>query len=203
MTTPVATDRPVLARDAQDLLFREARTPNTFTDEPVSDEQVRAIYDLVRYAPTSLNSQPLRVLLLRTPRARARLVPLMMEPNRAKTASAPLTAILAADTGFDEYLPRLMPYLPGVRDWFADPEVREQVARFNGAIQVGYFVLGVRAVGLGAGPMGGFDAAGVDREFFADGRYRSLVVVNIGVPGPDAWLDRLPRLEYDEVVTIL
>jgi 3-hydroxypropanoate dehydrogenase len=204
MTTPsTVSEALALAPEAQDLLFRQARTPNTFTADPVSDEQIQAIYDLVKYAPTSINSQPLRVLLLRTPEARARLLPLMMEGNRAKTGSAPLTAILAADTEFHEHLPKLVPYNPGVKDWFADPGHREHAAKFNATIQVGYLLLGIRAAGLGAGPMTGFDAAGVDREFFPDGRYRSLVVVNIGNPGPDAWLDRLPRLEHDEVVSTL
>jgi 3-hydroxypropanoate dehydrogenase len=204
MTTPATANAALaLAPEAQDLLFRQARTPNTFTTEPVSDEQVQAIYDLVKYAPTSINSQPLRVALLRTPQARARLIPLMMEGNRAKTESAPLTAILAADTEFHEHLPKLVPYNPGVKNWFADQGHREHAARFNATIQVGYFLLGIRAAGLGAGPMTGFDAAGVDQEFFPDGRHKSLVVVNIGNPGPDAWLERLPRLEHDEVVTVL
>jgi 3-hydroxypropanoate dehydrogenase len=204
MTTPITTNAGlVLAPEAQDLLFRQARTPNTFTGEPVSDERVQAIYDLVKYAPTSINSQPLRVLLLRTPSARGRLIPLMMEGNRAKTESGPLTAILAADTEFHEHLPKLVPYDPGVKAWFADPGHREHAAKFSATIQVGYFLLGIRAAGLGAGPMTGFDAAAVDREFFPQGRQRSLVVVNIGNPGPDAWLERLPRLEHDEVFTVL
>jgi nitroreductase len=205
MTAAPATDSMLaLAPEAQDLLFRQARTPNTFTDEPVTDEQIRAIYDLVKYAPTSLNTQPLRVLLLRTPEARARLVPLMMEGNQAKTASAPLTAILAADTEFHEHLPRLVPFKPEAKAMFdADPAIRERVARFNASLQVGYFILGIRAAGLGAGPMAGFNPAGVDAEFFPDGRYKSLVVINIGIPGPNAWFGRLPRLEHDEVVTVI
>jgi 3-hydroxypropanoate dehydrogenase len=204
MTAAPVTGTPLaLTPEAQDLLFRQARTPNTFTDQPVTDEQIQAIYDLVKYAPTSLNMQPLRVLLVRTPEARARLVPHMMDANQAKTASAPLTAILAADTEFHEHLPRLVPFKPGAKDYFADPAVREPVARFNAALQVGYFILGIRAAGLGAGPMSGFNPAGVDAEFFPDGRYRSLVVINIGIPGPDAWFDRLPRLEHDEVVTVI
>jgi 3-hydroxypropanoate dehydrogenase len=204
MTTPATTaEALVLAPEAQDLLFRQARTANTFTSAPVSDEQIEAIYDLVKYAPTSMNSQPLRVLLLRTPQARARLIPFLMEGNRAKTQSAPLTALLAADTEFHEQLPRVFPHNPGAKDWFTDQGAREHTAKFNATLQVGYFLLGVRAAGLGAGPMTGFDAAGVDREFFPDGRHKSLVVVNIGNPGPDAWLGRLPRLEHDEVVTVL
>jgi 3-hydroxypropanoate dehydrogenase len=205
MTTAPATRTALaLASDAQDLLFREARTANTFTADPVTDEQVQAIYDLVKYAPTSLNTQPLRVLLLRTRQARARLLPYMFDNNRPKTETAPLVAVLAADTGFHEHLPRLVPYRPEAKTTFDhDAAKRERLARFNATLQIGYLIIGIRAAGLAAGPMGGFDAAGVDAEFFPDGRYRSLLVVNIGIPGPDAWFDRLPRLEHDEVVTVL
>ncbi len=192
-----------LDRATQDLLFRGARTANTFTDEPVSDDQVRAIYELVKWAPTAMNTQPLRIVLVRSDEARARLLPLLAEGNRAKTARAPLVAILAADTGFHEHLPELLPYAPDAKNRFSDDTAREQVARFNATLQAGYFLLGVRAAGLAAGPMGGFDAAGVDAEFFADGRLRSFLVVNIGKPGADAWMDRLPRLHHDDVVTSL
>ncbi|SDS70828.1 malonic semialdehyde reductase [Actinopolymorpha singaporensis] len=184
-----------------DLLFREARTANSFTDEPVSEETVREIYELVKWAPTAFNQQPLRVLLLRTPESRERLLPLMAEGNRAKTASAPLTAILAADTEFADHLPRLVPHAPNAKELFADDQRRHASAQFNATIQVGLFLLGIRAAGLAAGPMTGFDKAGVDTEFFPDGRYRCLAVVNIGRPGENAWRDRLPRLGYDEVVT--
>jgi nitroreductase len=203
MTAPATDSALALGSDAQDLLFRQARTANTFTAEPVTDEQIQAIYDLVKYAPTSLNSQPLRIVLVRSPEARARLVPHMMDLNKAKTATAPLVAILAADTEFHEELPRLVPFKPEAKDYFRDQAAREHVARFNATLQIGYLVLGIRAAGLAAGPMSGFDAAGVDAEFFPDGTHKSLLVVNIGLPGPDAWFDRLPRLEHDEVVTVL
>jgi 3-hydroxypropanoate dehydrogenase len=184
---------------AQALLFSEARTANAFTDEPVSDEQVAAIYDLVKYAPTAMNSQPLRVLLVRA-EGRDRLLTHLAEGNRAKAAAAPLVAILAADADFHENLSRTFPHAPGAKNVFADPVAREQAARFNASLQVGYFLLGIRAVGLAAGPMGGFDAAALDAEFFAGTSWRSLLVVNIGRPAENAWFDRLPRLEYDEVV---
>jgi nitroreductase len=205
MTTPTTSPGPLaLSPDAQALLFREARTANTFSDEPVSDEQIRAIYDLVKWAPTAANTQPLRVLIVRSPEAKARLLPLMNEGNRAKTESAPVTAILATDTRFFEHWDRLLPYKPGGGASFADaPEAAERMARFNGALQAGYFLLGVRAAGLAAGPMAGFDAAGVDAEFFPGGTVRSLLVVNIGHPGEGAWFDRLPRLEHVEVVTTI
>ena len=187
---------------AQDLLFREARTANTFSDEPVTDEQVETIYDLVKWAPTSMNNQPLRIVLVRSPEARARLVDLMFEGNRPKTETAPLVAILAADVDFHEELPSQFPHFPGARDLFAaDEAARESAAKLNAALQIGYFTMGVRAAGLAAGPMTGVDLAGVDREFFPDGRHRALVVMNIGKAGENAWFDRLPRLAYDEVVT--
>lgn len=203
MTAPATQTGLALAPEAQDLLFRTARSANTFTDEPVSDEQIQAVYDLVKFGPTALNTQPLRVVLVRSPQARAKLVEHMYGFNKDKTASAPLVAILAADTDFHDELPRLVPFRPEAREGFLDDERRENVARFNATLQVGYFIIGVRAAGLAAGPMGGFDAAGVDAEFFPDGKHRSLVVVNIGKPGPDAWFDRLPRLEHDEVVTVV
>ena len=191
-----------LDRDAQDLLFRSARTANTFTDEPVTDEQLRAIYDLVKYAPTSMNNQPLRAVVVRSDEARARLVEQMFDGNKAKTATAPAVVILAADVNFHDELPRVFPHFPGARDVFADEALREHSARFNATIQVGYFILGVRAAGLAAGPMTGFDAAGINREFFPDGEHRVLAVVNIGKPGPDAWFARSPRLDYEDVVTV-
>jgi 3-hydroxypropanoate dehydrogenase len=187
---------------AQDLLFREARTANTFTDEPVTDEQVQAIYDLVKYAPTAFNQQPLRVVLVRSPEGRERLVRHMAEGNRAKTATAPLVAILAADNEFHEELPTLLPAFPQAKDViFGERPVREQSAALNAALQVGYFIIGVRAAGLAAGPMTGFDAEGLNKEFFADGEHSVLAVVNIGKPGENAWYPRNPRLAYEQVVT--
>ncbi|WPB90933.1 malonic semialdehyde reductase [Streptomyces malaysiensis] len=188
-----------LAPEAQRQLFLEARTANTFTDEPVTEEQVRAIHELVKYAPTSMNQQPLRAVLVRSAEARARLVAHMTGRNQEKTAKAPLVAVLAADLDFHEELPRLVPFMENPQAFFADPDVREGSARFNTALQVGYFILGVRAAGLAAGPMIGFDHAAVSKEFFEDGRHTAVCVVNIGRPGPDAWMGRLPRLEYDEV----
>ncbi|WP_405093126.1 malonic semialdehyde reductase [Micromonospora sp. NBC_01392] len=204
MVTAPADELLALDRAAQDLLFRAARTANAFTAEPVDEEQVRAVHDLVRNGPTALNAQPLRVLLLRSPAARARLLPYVSAGNRDKTAGAPLTAVLAADVDWHDRLPELFPHRPGARDWFTgDPAGREAQARFNAALQIGYLVVGVRAAGLAAGPMAGFDATGVEREFFPDGRHRVLLLMNIGRPAPDAWRERLPRLPYEEVVTTL
>lgn len=186
---------------AQDLLFREARTANTFTDEPVTEEQVQAIYDLVKFGPTAFNQSPLRVTLVRSAEARERLVPLMAEGNQPKTATAPLVAILSADNEFHEELPQLLPHFPQAKDaFFAERPVREQAAALNGALQAGYFIVGVRAAGLAAGPMTGFDFAGVQKEFL-DADHTPLMIINIGKPGDDAWFPRNPRLTFDEVVT--
>ncbi|MFB6889670.1 malonic semialdehyde reductase [Kitasatospora sp. NPDC056327] len=198
----MTTDALVLDAAAQDLLFREARTANTFTDEPVSDEQVQAIYELVKFGPTAMNQQPLRVVLVRSAEARERLVNHLGEGNKAKTTSAPLTAILAVDNEFHEELPTVFPHFPGAKDYFAgDRDGRVASAAMNGALQAGYFIVGVRAAGLAAGPMTGYDAEGINKEFFADGEHSVLAVVNIGKPGDNAWYPRSPRLAYDEVVT--
>ncbi|MEW2083761.1 malonic semialdehyde reductase [Streptomyces sp. NPDC005283] len=186
---------------AQDLLFREARTANTFTDEPVTEEQVQAIYDLVKFGPTAFNQSPLRVVLVRSDEARERLVEHMAEGNRPKTATAPLVAILAADNEFHEELPALFPHFPQAKDmFFTERPAREQAAAFNAALQAAYFIVGIRAAGLAAGPMTGFDFAGVQKEFL-DGDHTPLMIVNIGKPGDDASFPRSPRLSYDEVVT--
>ncbi|WP_055568777.1 malonic semialdehyde reductase [Streptomyces atriruber] len=186
---------------AQDLLFREARTANTFTDEPVTDEQVQAIYDLVKYGPTAFNQSPLRVTLVRSPEARERLVQHMAEGNRPKTAAAPLVAILSADNEFHDELPALFPHFPQAKDaFFSERPVREQAAQLNASLQAAYFIVGVRAAGLAAGPMTGYDAAGLQKEFL-DGDHTPLMVVNIGKPGADAWFPRSPRLSYEDVVT--
>ncbi|MDQ0844835.1 malonic semialdehyde reductase [Streptomyces sp. V1I6] len=191
----------VLDPVAQDLLFREARTANTFTDEPVTEEQVQAIYDLVKFGPTAFNQSPLRVVLVRSDEARERLVGHMAEGNQAKTASAPLVAILAADNEFHEELPSLLPHFPQAKDmFFSERPVREQAAGLNAALQAAYFIVGVRAAGLAAGPMTGYDAAGIQKEFLDDD-HTPLMVVNIGKPGDDAWFPRSPRLSYEDVVT--
>ncbi|MEW2221397.1 malonic semialdehyde reductase [Streptomyces sp. NPDC006990] len=189
---------------AQDLLFREARTANTFTDEPVTEEQVQAIYDLVKYGPTAFNQSPLRLTLLRSSESRERLLAHMAEGNVPKTRKAPLTVVLSYDLDFHERLPELFPHAPHIKDAvFAEESTRESAGALNAALQAGYFILGVRSAGLAVGPMTGFDHDGVEKEFFGDGRQRVLLVANIGKPGPDAFAPRSPRLSYDDVVTSL
>ncbi len=200
--TTTSSENP-LALDAtpHDLLFTAARPANTITHEPVPDEQLRAITELAKWPPTMANTNPLRILFIRTPEGKKRLGPLMNEGNRAKTMSAPAVAVLAVDTDFHDRIPELLPFRPELRDNFvADAANRERLAIFNGAIQTGYFILAVRSAGLAAGPMLGFDGPGIDSEFFADRPWRTILVVNIGKPGNDPWFDRLPRLAHADYV---
>ncbi|MFC4602461.1 malonic semialdehyde reductase [Rhodococcus kronopolitis] len=198
--TPYAT--APLAEAGRELLFTQARTASTFSAEPVTDAELAGIWELAKWAPTAANTQPLRVVFVRTEEGKARLVPHLAEGNRAKAQSAPVVAVLAMDTEFHEYVPELLPFRPELKDVYAaDDGARIATAEFNTALQSGYFVLAVRAQGLAAGPMGGFDHAGVDAEFFEGGRFKSVLVVNIGHPGVDPWFDRLPRLADEQVLT--
>lgn len=205
MTMPTSlTDVLALDPEAQDLLFREARTANAFSDEPVTDEQVQAIYDLVQWGPTAMNSQPLRVAVLRSDEAKARLLPHMSEGNRAKTGQAPAVAILAMDVDFHEELPRTFPHAEGLKDMLdGDEDGRRDVALLNAGLQAGYAIIGIRAAGLAAGPMTGLDADGVSREFFPDGRHQVICVINVGRPAEGAWRERLPRLPFEDAVSVL
>ena len=180
---------------------RSARTANSFAPTPVTDAELNEIWELAKWPPTAANVQPLRVLYVRPGPGRDRLVEHMADGNKAKTASAPAVAVLALDTRFHEHIPAVMPYKPELKDVFeANETMRTETGRFSAALQAGYFLLAVRAHGLAAGPMGGFDAAALDADFFPDGRWRSILVVNIGHPGQDPWFGRLPRLDHSDVV---
>ncbi len=203
MSTIVATESHSLNQASADLLFRGAHTAYHFGPEPVSDDELAEIYDLVRHAPTAQNTQPLRITYLRSEAAKARLLPLLFEGNRPKALSAPVVAILAADTEFHQHLPRLLPQNPGAKARFADDHARIKAATFNANIQAGYFILAARSIGLDAGPMGGFDTAGVDAEFFAGTGLKSFLTVNLGHVSDTGNFPRNPRLEMHEAVTIL
>jgi 3-hydroxypropanoate dehydrogenase len=200
-----ATDTLVLDRldeAGRALLFTDARTANSFGPTPVSDTELADIWELAKWGPSAANTQPLRVLFVRSDEGRARLVEHMNDGNKAKTLAAPAVAVLAVDTQFHAHIPSIFPIRPELQDAFAsNPELADTTSRFNAALQAGYFILAVRAAGLAAGPMAGFDAAGIDGEFFADGRFKSILVVNIGHPGENPWFDRLPRLDHSDAVS--
>jgi 3-hydroxypropanoate dehydrogenase len=189
-----------LDADSQSRLFRDARTANSFTDDHVTDDLVLAIYELVKWGPTSFNQQPLRIVLVRTTKSRERLVEYMWHNNKDKTRQAPLTAILAAVSQFHQHLPTQFPVFPQAGELFVDDDVRRESAAFNAALQIGYLIIGVRAAGLSAGPMSGFDVDGVSREFLPES-HRALCVMNIGWPAEHAWSGRLPRLLPEQVFT--
>ncbi|MGA1346415.1 MAG: malonic semialdehyde reductase [Ilumatobacteraceae bacterium] len=195
MTAPYVIDSA-----AQDVLFRAARTANTFTDEPVTDEQIAALYDLVQWGPTTMNCQPMRLVVARSAEARATVIEHLLPGNRAKSEQAPLIAVVAADTNYHDHFERTFPHFPGARDLHADEQFRLATARSQTWLQAGYLIVGIRSIGLAAGPMLGYDAAGLDAAMFAGSGLVSVMVLNIGRPGPDAWWERLPRLPLDEVV---
>lgn len=202
MTTSLETPLPLLDEAGRATLFTEARTSNTFSDEPVSDEALRAVWDLAKWPPTAANTQPLRVVFVRSAEGKARLVPLLAEGNRAKSQAAPVVAILAVDLDFHEFVPRTFPARAEMKDSLeaSGREGREPMARFNATLQIGYFLLAARAHGLATGPMAGFDADAVTAEFLPGGREKALLVVNLGHPGDDPWFPRLPRLDHEDVV---
>ncbi|MDY7100596.1 MAG: malonic semialdehyde reductase [Actinomycetota bacterium] len=196
------TETSVLADDARALLFTGARSAGSFTDEAVTEEQLREIHELYKFGPTSMNTQPMRVVYV-GPDDRDRLVAHLGEGNKAKTAAAPAVAILAADTAFHEHFPTFFPDRAHLREQFEPMvEARTDMARLNATLQAAYYIMAVRAVGLDAGPMTGLDAAGIDGEFFPDGRLQTLMVVNIGHATPPEF-DRLPRLGFEKTTTVL
>jgi 3-hydroxypropanoate dehydrogenase len=196
--TQAPTRLPVLDETGRALLFTDARTANSFADTPVSDEELTAIWSLAQWPPTAANTQPLRLLWVRTPEGKQRLAPHMSEGNRDKTVAAPATAVLAIDREFYEHIPTIFPLRPELREVFSgNPAAADGNAAFSGALQAGYVILAIRAVGLAAGPMAGFDAAGIDAEFFPGGRFHAVLVVNVGHPADDAFFPRQPRLAHD------
>ena len=193
-----------LDAQALDQVFLSARTYPRFQDRPVSLEQLRALYDLARMGPTSMNCQPARWVLLSTPEAKERLVPALMEGNVAKVRGAPVTAIVAQDTRFFERMDTLWPHSPGAGGMFAANERLAEVTAFrNSTLQGAYLILAARALGLDAGPMSGFDNARVDAEFFPDGRYRSNFIIALGYGDPQTLRPRGPRLDFEQAVTVL
>ena len=193
-----ALDEPALGQ-----LFTEARTHGAFLGRPVPDSLLREAIELAKMAPTAANNQPLRVVFLRSAEAKERLRPAMAPGNVDKTMAAPVVAIAGYDVEFFEHLPYLTPQRD-FRSMFAgNPELAAKSAAQSGTLQVGYFILALRALGLDAGPMGGFDAAKVEAEFFPEGKIKANVVINIGY-GDDAKLyPRNPRLTFDQMATIL
>lgn len=188
-----------LSPDALDTLFREARTHNAWRDGEVSDADIHAIYDLLKFGPTSANCCPARLVWVRSPAAKEKLKPFLDESNVAKTLAAPVTVIVAHDLEFYDKLPELFPHDQSARSWFAGkPEKIEATAFRNSTLQGGYLLLAARALGFDCGPMSGFDNARLDAAYFAGTPWRSNFLVNLGHGDDSKLFPRSPRLSFEQ-----
>ena len=188
-------------------LFVEARTYNDFDGRPVSEALLRQLYDVLKMGPTSANSSPARFVFVQSPEAKERLRPLLAEGNVDKTMKAPVTVILAWDGKFYDKIPQLMPHNPGAREWFTAPEATLSNGVRNAVLQGAYLILAARALGIDSGAMTGFDAPGVDAEFFANdpdrSSWKSDILINLGYGTTTNLFPRLPRLDFDEAASII
>jgi 3-hydroxypropanoate dehydrogenase len=182
-----------------ELLFKEARSHNAWTSEPVSDETLHELYDILKFGPTSANSSPARFVFIRTKEGKEKLAPALSAGNLNKTMSAPVTAIVAYDPKFYEKLPTLFPHNPDAISWFTSNDSLAATTAFrNGTLQGAYLLMAARSLGLDIGAMSGFDNAKVDAAFFAFNGWRSNFLVNIGHGDPAGLFGRSPRLPFDE-----
>lgn len=181
-------------------VFTEARTHSFWQDKPVPDALLTELYDLVKLGPTSANCEPARLIFVRTPEGKERLKPALSAGNLEKTMSAPVTVILAYDNRFYDQLPELFPHTDA-RAWFTGNEAfAQKTALQNSSIQAGYLILAARALGLDAGPMGGFDADKVNAEFLNDRNWSVNMLINLGYGQTEKLFDRLPRLSLEQAV---
>jgi 3-hydroxypropanoate dehydrogenase len=190
---------------ALDLIFRDAHTPQGFLDTPVTDAHLRQVYDLMKFGPTTLNCQPMRIVFVRSKAAKDKLAPALSPGNLDKTLKAQVTAIISYDSRFYEHLPRIFPNNPKAKDGFEGEDKKamvDRVALRNGSLQGAYFILAARALGLDCGPMSGFDNAKVDAAFFPDGRWKSNFLINLGQADPAKVFPRNPRLTFEEACRI-
>jgi nitroreductase len=193
----------VLSQEVLRQLFIDARTHNAWQAKPVSDEQLKQIYDLFKFAPTSVNCNPARIVFVKSSAEKERLVACVNPGNVDKTRSAPVTAIVGMDLDFYEQLPKLFPHVDA-RSWFVGKEDFIQSTAFrNSSLQGAYLILAVRALGLDCGAMSGFDADRVNAEFFPNGRVKANFLINIGYGDASSLLPRQPRPSFDEACTIL
>ena len=191
-----------LADDALDQIFNKARTFNKWQNKEVPDAVLHQLADLVKMAPTSANCSPARIVFVKSAAAKARLEPHLSEGNRAKTMSAPVCAIIGADSRFNDQLPRLFPHADA-RSWFTGNAAHAETTAFrNSSLQGGYLILAARALGLDCGPMSGFDHPGMDAEFFPGGIVKSNFICNLGYGDSAGMFPRSPRFAFGEFCSI-
>ncbi|SEK76228.1 hypothetical protein/3-hydroxypropanoate dehydrogenase [Colwellia chukchiensis] len=196
---PTPLDTHALAQ-----VFLNARTFNKFTEQAVPDALIIKLYDLMKWGPTSMNCQPGHYLVVKSPAAKKRLQPALMPGNQEKTMAAPATIIVATDMQFYQHMPTQFPANPNAQSMFeSNADLTEQTALRNSTLQGGYLILAARMLGLDCGPMSGFDNQAVDAEFFADGRYKSNFLLNIGYGDASKNYPRGPRLTAEQAVEIL
>lgn len=189
--------------DALDQLFRKGRSYNGYLDKPVSDDQLVAIWDLMKMGPTSANCLPARIHWVKSKAAKEKLAGMAMPANGEKIMQAPVTAVIGMDLEFYENLPDLFPH-DDARSWFiGNDALIESTAFRNSSLQGGYFILAARALGLDTGAMSGFDNMAVDAEFFADSNVKSNFISTLGYGDPKSIFDRSPRPDFDRFNTIL
>ncbi|WMW79047.1 malonic semialdehyde reductase [Undibacterium cyanobacteriorum] len=194
----------MLSQEQLALLFSNARTHNEWLDKPISDEQLHAIYDAMKWGPTSANSSPARIVFVKSSEQKAKLVACMSPGNAEKTRKAPVTAIVGMDMVFYEQLIKLFPHAPDARSWFeGNDAVVESTAFRNSSLQGAYMMLAARAVGLDCGPMSGFDAEKINAEFFAGSNVKVNFVCNLGYGDAAKLFPRSPRLSFDEACKIV
>lgn len=193
-----------VSQECQERLFTQARTHNSWQDKPVSDDTLRALYDLMKWGPTSANCSPTRILFLKSEAQKKILEPMLMAGNRAKTMSAPVVAIVAWERKFYDRMDFLFPHAPGARNLFAKEENDAfQSAMRNASMQGGYFILAARALGLDCGPMSGFNAAAVNAHFFPQDECIANFLCNLGYGDASQLHPRLPRFAFDDACKIL
>ena len=187
-----------------DTIFRTARTYNGYTDAPVTEADIRRIYDLLKMGPTSANQQSARFVWLMSQDAKDRLASFASGTNAPKIKAAPAAVIIGMDLAFNEHLPWLFPHAPTAKDWFPDPAVRYTQAIRNSSLQGAYFIIAARALGFDTGPMSGFDNAQVDAAFFADQpNVKSNFISTLGYGDPATIFERLPRPEFERFNTVI
>ena len=183
-------------------LFDDARTHNGFTDQPVSTETLHALYNMMKWGPTSANCSPARIIFVTSPQAKEKLLAGMAPGNVDKTRAAPVTAIVGMDMAFFDKLPQLFPHADA-RAWFAGNQPMIDATAFrNSSLQGGYFLIAARALGLDCGPMSGFDAAKVDAAFWAGSSVKTNFIINLGHGDASKLFARSPRLSFEEACQI-
>ena len=177
-------------------LFTEARTQNGYLDTAVPDSQLQALYELLKWGPTSANCSPARFIFVRSADAKARLADCVSPGNQPKVREAPVTAIIGMDMEFFEKLPQLFPHTDA-RAWFiGKPQMIADTAFRNSSLQGAYLIMAARTLGLGCGPMSGFDAAKVDAAFWAGSSVKTNFICTLGHGNPAKVLPRSPRLTF-------